>query len=119
MTCIDPKVSVRNLAVFAVCMFTLMVVSSVSACPLTNGLGDYPLSLERDLKKLLDANAQNSLDPRLLVTLSSLYLDLGNDLYTDPEKRLSAYEKGARLAQRALELKEDDAEVLFLCCPPR
>lgn len=114
MNCVDHKVSVRNLAVFAVCMFTLMVVRSVSACPLTNGPSDYPLSLERDLKKLLDANAQNSSDPRLLVILSSLYLDLGNDLYTDPEKRLSVYEEGTRLAQRTLELQEDNAEAHFL-----
>jgi tetratricopeptide (TPR) repeat protein len=114
MNCVDRKVSVRNVTLFAVCMLTLMVVRSVSSCPLNNGPGDYPLSLAQDLKKLLDANTQNSSDPSLLISLSSLYLDLGNDLYTDPEKRLSAHKEGARLAQHALELQKDNAEAHFL-----
>jgi len=95
-------------------MFSLMVVRAVSACPSSNGPSDYPLSLERDLKKSLDANAPNSSDPKLLVTLSSLYLDLGNDLYTDREKRLRVYEEGARLARRTLELQEDNVEAHVL-----
>lgn len=67
---------------------------------------DYPQSLERKLARLLATGAQDSADPRLLCTLADLYLDLGDDAYTDPARRIAAYEEGARLAKRALERDE-------------
>src|SRR5437667_9663909 len=75
---------------------------------------DYPQSLERELAALLEVQSQKSSDPGFLLKLASTYFDMGNDLLTDDEKRIMAYEEAARLAQRALELKEADAEAHFL-----
>ena len=75
---------------------------------------DYPQSLERELAALLEVRSQKSSDPSFLLKLAGTYFDMGNDLLTDGEKRIMAYEEAARLAQRALELKEADAEAHFL-----
>lgn len=104
-----------RLVLVAVCALTFQgVVQPVSSCPPPDGPAGYPLSLEQDLKNLRDASAQNPSDPQLLIALSDVYLDLGNVLYTDPDKRISAYEEGTRLAQRALDLQEDSAQAHFL-----
>lgn len=75
---------------------------------------ESPRSLERELKALLDSGAQNSSDPRVLVRLAGLYLDMGDDLLTEPDERRAAYEAGAGLARRALELQEQDADAHYL-----
>jgi tetratricopeptide (TPR) repeat protein len=49
-----------------------------------------------------------------LVELAELYRNLGDDLLTDPEERRAAYEEGARIARRALDLEETNAEGHFL-----
>jgi tetratricopeptide (TPR) repeat protein len=43
-----------------------------------------------------------------------LYLNLGNDVYTDVEKRRTAYEAGSRIAKRALGLQNANAEAHYL-----
>lgn len=68
---------------------------------------------ERELKALLDAGAQHSSDSRMLVRLAGLYLDVGDDVLTEPDERQAAYEAGAGLAKRAIELKEQDAEAHY------
>lgn len=75
---------------------------------------DYPQSLERDLKALLDAKAQDSSDSTQLIKLAGLYLDIGEELYTDKAQKLAAFQEGARLAKRALELDEKNAEAHYL-----
>lgn len=67
---------------------------------------DYPLSFEQELKTLLSTNAETSSDPNILIRLAGLYLDMGNDLFTDKAKRLAAYEERVRIAGRVFELKE-------------
>lgn len=75
---------------------------------------DYPQSLEKDLKSLLDAKAQESTDPKVLLQLAGLYLDIGEELYTEKPKKLAAFDEGARLAKRAIELDDKNAEAHYL-----
>ena len=74
---------------------------------------DYPQSLERDLQAARESLQQNSSDPRLLVKIAAIYLDLGEDLYTEKAQKLAAFEEGARQAKAALELQEADAEAHY------
>jgi tetratricopeptide (TPR) repeat protein len=75
---------------------------------------DYPPSLERDLKALQESQAKSPADPQVLVKLASVYLDLGEDLYTDKEAKRASFEEGARWAKRALEIQEANAEAHYL-----
>lgn len=74
---------------------------------------DYPQSLEKDLKKLLDAKVQDSSDPEALIQLAALYLEMGEELYQEKPQKLAAFNEGARLAKRALELDEKSAEAHY------
>jgi len=71
-------------------------------------------SLEDELRQLIAANAETSSDPAVLVKLANLYLNLGDEISTDVEKRRTAYEAGARIAKRALELQDSNAEAHYL-----
>jgi Tetratricopeptide repeat len=73
-----------------------------------------PQSLEDELRHLIAANADTSSDPAVLVKLAHLYLDLGDEVSTDVEKRRTAYEAGARIAKRAFELQDANAEAHYL-----
>lgn len=73
-----------------------------------------PQSLEDELRHLIAANADTSSDPAILVKLANLYLNLGDDISTDVEKQRAAYEAGARIAKRALELQEANVEAHYL-----
>ncbi|TAL11181.1 MAG: tetratricopeptide repeat protein [Nitrospirae bacterium] len=108
-----PFLTVWVTRLFAFSVVAFLIVSSVSSEPSTLP-APYPQSLEQELNTLLASQAHASSDPRLLTKLADLYLDMGNNLYTDPDKRLAAYEEGARLAQRALELQEANVEAHFL-----
>ena len=57
-----------------------------------------PKALEHELQTLLANRAQVSSDPRILVRLADLYLDIGDELYTEETTRRAAYEEGARFA---------------------
>ena len=46
--------------------------------------------------------------------MASLYLDLGYGLYVDQEKKLAAFQEGARLAKKSLEQQEASADAHFL-----
>src|SRR5262245_41195847 len=74
---------------------------------------DYPRSLERELAGLLNQLTTGG-DVGLLTRLSAVYLDLGDDLYLDNDRRRHAYEEGAAMAKRALELQEANANSHFL-----
>lgn len=75
---------------------------------------DYPQSLRRDLNALLQAHALDSKNPDVLVRLAALYLDMGDNLFDDTASRVASYEEGARLARRALAIREADADAHFL-----
>ena len=106
----EPVVKIcRSLTTGVVVIWMAVAVFAIPALSL-----DYPQSLEQELKTLLDASAQTSSDPSTLMKLAGLYLDMGNDLFTEKAKRLATYEEGVRMAGRALDLKEDSAEAHFL-----
>jgi len=75
---------------------------------------DYPQSLRRDLEALRALGAHNSSNPALLVRLAELHRHLADDLLQDPEARRASYEEGARVARRALEIQETNAEAHYL-----
>jgi tetratricopeptide (TPR) repeat protein len=75
---------------------------------------DYPQHLERELARLLASGARDSHDPRVLRELADLYLDIGDEAYPDPARRIAAYEEGARVAQRILERNEADGLAHYL-----
>lgn len=80
---------------------------------LAAGSPEYPQSLEEEIKSLLAAGANESSDPVFLTKLAGLYLDAGDDLYRKKSKRRQAYEEGARIAKRALELQELNAQAHY------
>ena len=66
--------------------------------------------------EILDIQANNALwssDPLALTHIAGLYLDLGNERSKDEAKRIAAYEEGARLAHKAIELRENLANAHF------
>jgi tetratricopeptide (TPR) repeat protein len=73
-----------------------------------------PKALEHELQMLLANRSQVSSDPKMLVRLADLYLDIGDELYSEETKRRAAYEEGARIARRAIELDESNAEAHYL-----
>jgi tetratricopeptide (TPR) repeat protein len=75
---------------------------------------DYPRSLERELAALLAAGADRSTDVRSLLAVADVYFNLGDDLLTDPDRQRAAFEEGARLARRAIEIDDGSAEAHFL-----
>ena len=74
----------------------------------------YPESLERELKTLVGEGAANSTDLTRLLRMSGLYLDLGYGVYVDREQKLAAFQEGARIAKKALDLHESSADAHFL-----
>jgi len=65
--------------------------------------------LEQQRQALLAQKTQRSSDPGFLVHLANLYLDLGDDAYSEESKRRAAYEEGARIAREAINLQEQNA----------
>jgi tetratricopeptide (TPR) repeat protein len=70
--------------------------------------------LEQQLSTLLVQRDQRASDPDFLVRLADLYLDLGDDGYTEESKRLAAYEEGAKVARQAIDLQEHNAHAHYL-----
>lgn len=70
--------------------------------------------LERQVAALVQAKADVSKDPEKLLELSSLYLDLGYGVYADSSRKLAAFQEGARLAKRAIDIQEGLAKAHFL-----
>lgn len=74
----------------------------------------FPADLEKELNGLLEDGAADSKDLNRLLRLAGLYLDLGYGMYVDREKKLFAFQEGARVAQKALDLQESSADAHFL-----
>jgi hypothetical protein len=75
---------------------------------------DHTRALERELRTLLANRASASSDPQILVQLADLYLDLGDEAYSDDTKRRAAYDEGVRIARRAIDLEESNAQAHYL-----
>lgn len=73
----------------------------------------YPHSLKADLHSLLKRLREGKSSPELLVQLSSTYFDLADDLLTDDNKRREAYLAGAKAAEQALNLNDNNADAHF------
>lgn len=76
--------------------------------------GQSPDDLKRELKSLVLDGTANSKDLSRLLRLASLYLDLGYGVYVDQEQKIAAFQEGARIAQKALDLRESSADAHFL-----
>ena len=74
----------------------------------------YPHSLDRALAAMLAEVRSGEPGAALLNRLSQIYLDIGDDLYTDEERRREAYEEGARAARRSLDIDDRSADAHFL-----
>lgn len=72
------------------------------------------MSLQQRLQVLLAERDLHTTDPSFFVQIASLYLDLGDEVYSDVDQRRSAYERGAKAAQQALDLEERNAEAHYL-----
>lgn len=75
---------------------------------------NYPESIEDSLAALLIRQQSSEEDVDVMLALSDEYLDAGDDLYADEAARRNAYREGARLAKRAIELEETNADAHFL-----
>lgn len=73
----------------------------------------YPQSLEADLQFLVNRLRAGKPSPELLVQLSSTYFDLADDLLTDDNRRREAYLAGAKAAEEALSLNDNNADAHF------
>ena len=71
-------------------------------------------SAMEDLDRLVKARGHESSNPAVLVKLSELYLDVGQEGYTDATQRRAAFDEGARIAKRALDLQEANADAHYL-----
>jgi tetratricopeptide (TPR) repeat protein len=67
-----------------------------------------------DLDGLVKARGHESSDPGVLVRMSGLYLDAGQEGYTDATQQRAAFEEGARIAKRALDLQEANPDAHYL-----
>ena len=76
--------------------------------------GQFPDDLEKELKSLVLDGTAHSKDLNRLLRLAGLYLDLGYGVYVDREKKLTAFQEGARVSQKALDLQESSADAHFL-----
>jgi len=74
----------------------------------------YPDSIREEISSLIAAGAHESTDPVFLIQLAQLYLDAGDDLYTNPRKRRTAYEEGAEIAKKVVDLQENNALAHYL-----
>ena len=75
---------------------------------------DYPNSLERELAALLSQIATQGATVDRLVAGAELYLNIADDLFDDETRKRLAYEAGADMATRALQVDERNAQAHFL-----
>jgi tetratricopeptide (TPR) repeat protein len=75
---------------------------------------NYPDSLKTDLQRLLSTAGGGQASTDLYLALAQVYMDLADDLFTDNGDRRSAYEEGAKAAERAMELQDSSAQAHFL-----
>lgn len=100
-------------------IFCFALILFIFASPI-GGLGkpynesESSESLEEELQAFLAPGHPPPHDPAEWLRLASIYLDLGYGFYVDREKKLSAFQEGARWAKQALEQQASSAEAHFL-----
>ena len=102
---------IRESFLVLLCIITVILVVQTSDA-LSND--STILGLEQQLQVLLAQKSQHSSDPSFLIRLADVYLDLGDEAYNEPSKRLAAYEEGARIARQAIDLQEQSAQAHYL-----
>lgn len=70
--------------------------------------------LERGIKILSEEKVEESGNANAMLKLAAMYLDLGYGVYGDPSRKIVAFKEGARLAKKALLIRETSAEAHFL-----
>jgi tetratricopeptide (TPR) repeat protein len=93
---------------------TIPIALLIGAGLLYSAYGAPARSAMDDLDRLVKARAHESSDPRILVRMSELYLEVGQEGDTDVTQRRAAFDEGARIAQRALDLQEANADAHYL-----
>ncbi len=68
-------------------------------------------SIKKEIKRVREL--PYTTDPVIATKLAGLYLALGNEIDLDPDQRIAEYKEGARIAQHALDLKENLADAHF------
>jgi tetratricopeptide (TPR) repeat protein len=79
--------------------------------PLKPDASQSPLG---QLQRLLAEGNQNSSDPAMLLQISDLYLEIGQEIYQDESRKRQAFDEGARLARQVLDREKDNAEAHYL-----
>jgi tetratricopeptide (TPR) repeat protein len=69
---------------------------------------------QQQLAALLAQKDAHASDPAFLVRLADVYLDIGDNEAQESAMRRAAYEAGAAVAKRAIELREADAHAHYL-----
>lgn len=101
------------LSCLIVCLLGLLFVTPSGAQ--RDSLPDgYPESLFQDLDRLSVKHHKNPHDVNTLIELGHVYFNMGDDVYTTEQDRLSAYEKGKQMAKNALTLDDSQAEAHFV-----
>ncbi len=75
---------------------------------------DYPQSIERDLTAVLSRLSAQGDEPIALLEGAELYMQMADDLFSEDGPRQSAYEAGAALAKRALDIDARQAHAHFV-----
>ena len=66
------------------------------------------------LERIQSQGGQDSSDPATLLRLADLYLEIGQDIYQDKNQKRQAFDEGARLARKALDMEDNNAEAHYL-----
>lgn len=99
------RLSVYFVGVFLICGIGLSLAGKSTT---------YPHSLEDEIKSLHAAGANESTDPVFLLRLAQLHLDAGDDLYVKKAQKRQAYEEGACIAKKVIDLQEDNGLAHYL-----
>ncbi len=67
----------------------------------------------KELKTLLLISEKEPRNSQLLVRISELYLDLGDDHYTKTDQKITAYEKGSKAAEKAIRINDSNPKGHF------
>jgi len=79
--------------------------------PLNTEPSKSPLT---QLQRLQAEGSRDSSDPATLLQLADLYLEIGQEIYQDENQKRQAFDEGARLARRVLDMDENNAEAHYL-----
>lgn len=93
---------------------SVLLISPGHTIPHNSKEVGYVTSLQENLQELLKVSHTAPQTPALFIQLANAYLDVGDDVYTDPAKRIEAYEAGSEFAKKALDLDSKQAQAHFL-----